>query len=208
MSVATGVTGNVGKINCYDALNIGAIMMGKKVGDNFHDIQYSRGDRVLSLKIVNAHVTIHGVTVTVDPLLLFQRFSIIKRSDDDLRECLNFELALYPVTLFDDTGMRKTKKSSLFDSFNPIDIHPDFETANYVIDGGFLLHRVLWHQNDSFLKICNKCVSNVQNNYDQNCVIVFDGYSSNQRNVKAMEQLRRCSLRRYDCDLGPRKIPH
>ena len=137
-------------------------MMEEKVGDNFHDVKYSRAARVLSLKTVNTYVTVHDVIVPVDPLLLFQRFSIIKRSDDDLRECLNFELVPYPVALFDENGMRKTKKSSLFDIFNPININLDFETANYIIDGGFLLHRVIWQQNDSFLKICNKYVSYVQ----------------------------------------------
>ena len=35
MSIAKGVTGDVEKINCYDALNIGATLMRKKIGDNF-----------------------------------------------------------------------------------------------------------------------------------------------------------------------------
>ncbi|GBM49657.1 hypothetical protein AVEN_111547-1 [Araneus ventricosus] len=94
----------------------------------------------------------------------------------------------FPVALLDET--RETKKSSLFDSFIPIDIHSDFETANYAIDGEYLLHRVVWHQKDSFLKISNMYISYVQNNYGQNSVIVFDGYNNYPRNVKALEQLQ------------------
>ncbi|GBM92934.1 hypothetical protein AVEN_136426-1 [Araneus ventricosus] len=103
MPISTEVTGNAEKINCYDALNIRAPMMGEKVGENFQGIKYSRAGRVVSLQIVNTHLTAHDVTVPIDALLLFQRFSIIKRSDDDLLPCLNFELAPYSVALFDET---------------------------------------------------------------------------------------------------------
>ncbi|GBM69120.1 hypothetical protein AVEN_6354-1 [Araneus ventricosus] len=95
MSVATGVTGDVENINCYDELNIGTVMMEKKFSDNFHNIKYSRTGRLLSLKTMIFHVTVHEVTMAVDPLLLVSRFSIIRRSDDDLRECLNFEVTPY-----------------------------------------------------------------------------------------------------------------
>ena len=100
-----------------------------------------------SRKTVNIYVTVHDVAIPVDPLLLFQQFSIIKRSDDDLRECLNFELVPYSVALFDENGMRK-KEIILIRFFNPMNINLDFETANYIIDGEFLLHREVWQEND------------------------------------------------------------
>jgi hypothetical protein len=56
-------------------------------------------------------------------------------------------LAPFPVSLFDEKGMWKTNKSALYGSFKLLppeqeqDLH--FENGTYVIDGGFLLHRVV-----------------------------------------------------------------
>lgn len=145
---------------------------------------------------MNSHVTVHDVAVPVDPLMLFQRISVMKRSDGEIRECLKFELAPYPVAIFDEIGMKKITKSSLiklFHSFNSIDNSPDFESLKNVIDGGYLLHRVVWHQNDSFGVICDKYVKCVEKHYGQSIVIVFDSYTNPDKSVKTMEQLRRCA---------------
>lgn len=117
----------------------------------------------------------------------------MKRSDDELPECLKFELAPYPVALFDEIGMTKTTKSLWFHSFNIIDISPDLGSSNHVIDGGYLLHLVVWHQNNSFDLICDKYVKYVEKHYGQNTVIVFDSYTNPEKSVKTMGQLRRCS---------------
>lgn len=181
MSIASGVTGNE-KINCHDASRIGTVAMQKKVGQTFYDIKFLRADRVLSLLSVNSNVKVHNKTVPIDPLLLFQRICVIKRTNDELRNYLAYELAPFPVSLFDERGMWKTKKSVLYDSFKSLtpeqEREIDFTDGIYVIDGGFLLHRVVWHQNETFEAICTSYVNYVINHFGSNCFIVFDGYSN------------------------------
>jgi len=39
----------------------------------------------------------------------------MKKSDEEFEEYFEFELAPYPLSLFDEKGMRKSKKSSFHD---------------------------------------------------------------------------------------------
>lgn len=61
---------------------------------------------------------------------------------------LKFELAPFPLSIFNEAGIRKTQKSILYDNFSPLQesIRLSLENVVHVIDGGFLWHRVLWRQ--------------------------------------------------------------
>lgn len=113
----------------------------------------------------------------------------MKRFNKELRDYLQYELAPYPVLLFDEVGMHKTKKLSFFNNFTPSQLQPDFKNVTYVADGGFLLHRVVWHQNETFDSICTTYVNYVQKHFGSNTIIVFDIIIA----ATAMEQLRRSS---------------
>lgn len=82
----------------------------------FNDIKLSKKDKVISLIGVNSKVKI-GDIVPIDPLLLFQRICIMKKSNEELEIYLKYELAPYPLLLFDNIGMRKTNKSILYSLF-------------------------------------------------------------------------------------------
>lgn len=62
-----------------------------------------------------------------------------------------------------------------------------------MIDGGFLLHRVVWHQNETFEAICTAYINYVSKHFGSNCVIIFDGYSNTRNSVKTMGQSRRAT---------------
>jgi len=53
--------------------------------------------------------------------LLFRRISIIKKTDEDLKLYMKYELAPFPLALFSESGMRKTTKSALYKLFK--DVH-------------------------------------------------------------------------------------
>lgn len=105
---------------------------------------------------MTSSVKVHNTRVVIDPLLLFQRISVTKKFEDQLEQFLQYELAPYPLALFDDVGMRKTTKSTFYDCFNPIVIEPNTTTDIFIIDGGFLLHRVVWNKDATFDNICDK----------------------------------------------------
>lgn len=70
-------------------------------------------------------------------------FIFLRKSNDELRQYFDYELAPYPLSLFDNAGMRKTTKSTLYDIF--VQCETDVNDVNkffYIIDGGMLLHRL------------------------------------------------------------------
>lgn len=64
----------------------------------------------------------------------------------------------------------------------------------HVIDGGFLLHKVIWQKNDTIELIIEKYLSFIRTHFSNNSCIVFDGYPENENSTtstKAAERLRR-----------------
>lgn len=103
---------------------------------------------------------------------------------------MTFELAPYPVALFEDGEMRKTKKATFYELFPELSINVnDIEKFTYVIDGGMLLHRCKWQLEEKFGTICEHYVRYLKNNYGRNVYVVFDGY--NKDCTKSIERLRR-----------------
>lgn len=143
--------------------------------------------KVIPLSTVNRSVKVNNCKVAIDPLLLFQRITIKKMFDEHLKEYLQYELSPYPTSLFDNAGMRKTAKEKLYKFMDPVNIDLDHVNVTYIINGGFLLHRVVWNKNDTFSIVLNRCVSYLQMHFGSNVVDVFDGYSTNNKNIKAME---------------------
>ena len=80
--------------------------------------------------------------ISVDPLLLFQRISLLKKTNDELKLYLEYELAPFPLSIFTDNGLRKCKKFAIYDLRVPA-TQPSTEDIT-VIDGGFLLHRKVY----------------------------------------------------------------
>ena len=58
----------------------------------------------------------------------------------------------YLLSLFDALGMRKTPKSPIYDCFQSVNAEVGATNATYIIDGGYLLHHVVWDQGEIFEK--------------------------------------------------------
>lgn len=142
ISIATDIVGDE-KINCFNAFEVGLISMQKIIGEKFDKIKLKRANKVLPFLTVTSSIKIHNTKVVIDLLLLFQRMSVTKKFEDQFAQFLQYELAPYPLALFNDIGMRKTTKSTFYDCFNPIVIELNTATDVFIIDGGFLLHRVV-----------------------------------------------------------------
>ncbi|GBN80878.1 hypothetical protein AVEN_177202-1 [Araneus ventricosus] len=177
------------KINCHMSQEIGCIGIYKIIDSDFYGVKFKQNDRIKSLGVMNKGIRIEGDIVPINPLLIFQRMCIAKESEKELEKLFTYELAPFPLSLFNDDGMRKCVKSSMYKAFEQHsgDIH--FGDTMYVIDGGHLLHRVLWHRGESFSSICN----NYRSKYTPNSIIVFDGYPEDvaDRSTKYAERSRR-----------------
>lgn len=126
-------------ILCYDAITIGKRSMAKIENMPLTNIKLSQKDRALPLTSMNSMVKINNEKVVVDPFLLFQQISISKKSAEGLKKYMQYELAPYPLAFFNESGMRKCRKSVLYTFFEEIDL----TTFKFVIDGGFLVHKVV-----------------------------------------------------------------
>ncbi|KAK4883770.1 hypothetical protein RN001_000041 [Aquatica leii] len=116
MSTATGVVGD-NTILCHDVVTIGKQAMAKIQKLPFRNIKLSRKDRALPLFSMNSTIKIDNEKVVVYRLLLFQQISNTKKSDEDLKNYMQYELAPYPLAFFSESGIGKCKQSALYTLF-------------------------------------------------------------------------------------------
>ncbi|XP_065213981.1 uncharacterized protein LOC135841104 [Planococcus citri] len=158
------------------------------------------GNRVIALSDVPSREQISKDTMLVDPLSIFRTIISSKKHGKDLKNYFSYELSPIPLPLFSLTGMRKTSKSNLFKFFPALTKVPNLENATYVIDGGFLLHRVLWIGNSTYGELCDKYVEYVQT-FGSDVMVVFDGYEDTKNSTKNAEHLRRLKRKGSSPDL-------
>ncbi|GBN80367.1 hypothetical protein AVEN_190499-1, partial [Araneus ventricosus] len=129
------VIGN-SKANSYQALEIGTQTIKSLIGSNFGDIKQSKKNVVLPLASVSSAIQMNNETVVVDPLIIFQRTTITKKNDEDVADFLKYELSPFPLSPFNEGGMRKSRKSSLYDAFpEESSAIIDFKSSIKVVDG-------------------------------------------------------------------------
>ncbi|XP_031784033.1 uncharacterized protein LOC116417072 [Nasonia vitripennis] len=198
MSIFSGIVGN-DSINCHKAYEIGMKSIKSIIDKDFESVKFTRKNKGLSLQTVQSSVKVNKETIPIDPLLLFQRLCVNIDSKSDMEKYVKFELAPFPLSLFTENGFRKNVKSQMFDFFTRIEALPSSTNVVYVIDGGFLLHKVVWQKNDTFEAIIGKYLTFVRRHYTNNSYIIFDGYpnheidNENTSSTKTAERLRRKS---------------
>ncbi|GBN76219.1 hypothetical protein AVEN_7583-1 [Araneus ventricosus] len=107
------------------------------------------------------------------------------------RNILNLLLAPFPLSLFDEEGVRKAHKSVFYDLFS-IATGVHFTSACYVVDGGFLLHRVLWQAKESFSFILKKYVDYAKKHFNEGATTAFYGYPEDAaKSTKEVERIIR-----------------
>ena len=116
----------------------------------------------------------------------------------DLATYLKYELAPWPPSLFDDISLRRPSKAalaSLLLSLLPPGSADLPQDPVYVIDGGHLLHSVVWPCPATYAEICQTYVSHVLTHYGLTATVVFDGYADFS-STKSEEQKRRAAKRK------------
>lgn len=73
-------------------------------------VKLQRKSKVLSLKTVNSSIKINNEVEIINPTLIFQRLTLNYDSKSDMQKFITFVLAPYPLSLFDENGMRKKRK--------------------------------------------------------------------------------------------------
>ncbi|GBN74495.1 hypothetical protein AVEN_221197-1, partial [Araneus ventricosus] len=196
MSIDLGIVGG-NEVNCHLSEEIGRDMISKMTGKKFENVKFKRKGKVVTLASINSFVKIYivNISIVVDPHILFYRLCIAKQSDNDLKSFFKFELSPFPILLFTGESMRKETKSSLYTLFSPIteDVKP--EGSQYVVvDGGHLLHKIVWRQQATFGAIADRYVQYLNNKYGQDIAVIFDGFrDDDKKSTENCERLRRAA---------------
>lgn len=96
--------------------------------------------------------------------------------------------------MFDNGSLRKTTKSTLYKFFDKLHqplLQNPASITHYVIDGGHLLHKVVWQSPAIFSDLFSQYHNYIKYHYGQSVTVVFDGYEEIQ--TKIVEQNRRSS---------------
>ncbi|GBM17076.1 hypothetical protein AVEN_107517-1 [Araneus ventricosus] len=194
MSIASVIVGG-NEVNCHLSEEIGRDMISKMMGGKFENVKFKWKGKVLTLASINSSVKISNISIVVDPHILFHRLCIAKQSDDDLKAFFKCELSPFPILLFTGESMRKGTKSSLYTTFSPIteDVKP--EGSQYVVvDGGHLLHKIVWRQQATFGEIADRYLQYLNNKYGQDIAVIFDAFpDDDKKSTKNCERLRRAA---------------
>jgi len=154
---------------------VGKQAMAKMVNSTISNMKLTRKDRALPLSTVNSSVQINDKKIPVDPFLLFRRISISKKTDEDLKLYMKYELAPFPLALFSESGMRKAIKSALYKLFNTTTKDVHVAQLQIVFDGRLLLYRVISQRGAKISTICKIYIHFMTKNYHgKTCTVVFD----------------------------------
>ena len=136
--------------------------------------------------------------VKVDSQLLFQRLLVVGERCDELLLVLKHELCSYSPALFEEPGMMRLANRSLLAMWNllgdlPQD-PPNCGEAQYVLDGGSLMHRITWHRGSTYSGTCTQYITHVRRRHS-NATVVFDGYEAgtSTKDMTHKRQTRRCA---------------
>ena len=167
-----------------EAVNVGeAQMIGKKILDDMTDkgvsqYTFKRTNHAVTMATKSA-VKIGNEQVQVNPHLLFQRLVLVAKVSENTEDMFRYELCSHPPALFEDTHvMRDAQKSVLTEALWSKHPAGDCNTdgAQYVLDGGALLHRIP-NGFPTYRELCLLYCDYATRKYGA-AIIVFDGYTS------------------------------
>ena len=113
-SLSTGYTAEeYDEINCYDDELMGYNIQKNLDCKSVEEAKVSRNKQVRKLQSLKKGIIAESRTVYIDPLILFNRLTILIERTEKIADYFQYELIPLPTSLFKDSFMRKSKKSSL-----------------------------------------------------------------------------------------------
>jgi hypothetical protein len=191
-SLSSGIVASEGDgINCDSADEVGGRIMQKLDAVSFTDIVLKKADQAKTLAHINTKVIVGDKKLPVDATVLFGRLILIMQRSSDIENFFSFELTAVPTALFKDHCLRKANKSLLAkELIKGLDSEDLMEARTYVVDGGWLLHRVKWQQFGTFGDLFKQYIRYVHAHYGTRVTVVFDGYC-NGPTIKDHEHSKR-----------------
>ncbi|KAJ8881758.1 hypothetical protein PR048_018244 [Dryococelus australis] len=195
-SFASGVVGD-DSINCDQAEYVGLGAIQLIIGSNFVEVKLTQKNRVEPLSTVARSIFIRDDVIEVNSHQLFMRIVYTMKTENDLKHYLSYELSPRPPAVFDEVAMCKRVKSAFLQLFSHTT--PEENSTNdprkIVIDGGHLLHALVWPCPATYGQIADSYLEFVQKHDRVLVTVVFDGYTI--QSTKSQELFRRASKRTF-----------
>lgn len=197
-SLSTNVIGTK-QIDCHKAVSKGKAGVISMIGKSPGTIKLNSKYEVENLNAAKSTLHHPEDFQSVDTTLLFQKIFFSSYGDIKLlKEASKFELAPFPMSLFNTKGfMNDPSKSDLYSAIGDSDCNiTNISNFGIVIDGGFLVHQTNWGHGKTFLAICEGYLDWIKKKYsgpfkDERICVVFDGYDNEYMGVKSYERYRR-----------------
>src|SRR6218665_2890499 len=181
-------------VSVHEFKEVARAIMHNMIGKPVFTFTFRRKEKAITLGETSA-VRI-AADRTIDSGLLFERFLVVAKTGELLlEEVMRYELSPFPPALFDSINVfRKADKPQLAHAISEhardgiLDLVP--ETEKYVLDGGSLLHRILWRKRESYCVIAQSYADFTVRQYAIGTTVVFDGYEQGP-SIKDNTQLRR-----------------
>ncbi|KAJ8886428.1 hypothetical protein PR048_012639 [Dryococelus australis] len=161
--------------------------------------QLLQKNRVKPLSAVARSILIRDDAVEVNSHQLFKRIVYVMKTENDLNHYLSYILSPRPPALFNEVAMPKTVKSAFLQLFSYTT--PEENSTNnprrIVIDGGHLLHALVWPHPVTYGQTADAFLEFVQKQYRVSVTVVFDGY--NVQSTKS--QHFRCASKRTSAEI-------
>ena len=194
ISLATGVAASVtDNVNCDIAQDLGYTSQQRWDGKRYGDIKLTKADKTKTMSVLTNKSADSTVRVNIDPHSLFHRLILVAERLQSIKVCFEYELTPYPMSLFKDSAMRKPDKPSLCRDFIK-DLSDEAlpPNAQYVIDGGYMIHKVRWNPPTDMQTMLSLFGSYLRR-FGSDVVVVFDGYEHGP-SIKDQEHQRRSAM--------------
>ena len=196
ISVFSGMSADK-TINCNRADEVGSELQKAMVGKKLAELTLKRSAKILPLSAITSTIKVRGEAVVIDQQQMLNRVLAVLQSGSELEHFFQYEFVNYAPSLFNNFATRKTVKSALAQSLD-LDKHIITEYASpsaTIIDGGQLLHVVVWPTPLTYETVIDLYVNYVVSHYNQGrTIVIFDGYGDKQT-TKSQEQRRRAAVK-------------
>ena len=183
-SICTGVHAH-SSVNVDKAKDVGDVILASMEGKTVAEYTFKRNYQVITLDTKSA-IKIDGITVQIDPQLLFQRLTLAAKTTDNIKDIFKYELCSYPPALFDTSLLlRKSQKPMLANAIWNLVTQDTPEIpgkVQFVLDGGSLLQHIPWKQGATYGDICTVYTEYVAKKYGE-AIVVFDGCKSSTKDM-------------------------
>ena len=155
-------TGEIAKetVNVDNSREIGETIISSMEGKDVTSYVFRKKDKAITMDFSKSTVSIDKEIISVDPQLLFQRLVAsvqIGAVDCDPKLVFSYELSTFPLSMFDSDGLMRdakpkteiVKELKRYTTMNHVKL-PDTTKLKYVVDGGYLLHKVSWEKGSTY----------------------------------------------------------